>query len=281
MTLPITVCIPVLNEEGNLSDCLAAVGDHFEEVVVVDSHSRDRTAEIAEAAGAKVLQFDWDGKFPKKRNWVLNHYSFNTPWVMFLDADERVTADFLQELHATLQQTDCAAFRISFNNRFLDRWLLHGDVFRKLALFRVGVAEYERIPEDTWSHLDMEIHEHPIVDGPIGEIGARLEHHGYHGPEHFFEKHDAYSSWEAHRYLWLNQAGDEEWSKLNKRQQFKYRNLEKRWLGLFYFLISVAARRGILDGAAGWTFARLKRKYFDDIRRKIGKLRNHKASSSE
>jgi len=81
--LPVTVVIPVLNEELNLPSCMEALGDAFAEVVVVDSGSTDRTCEIAEQAGAKILQFQWDGAFPKKRNWALSHHDFQTPWVFF------------------------------------------------------------------------------------------------------------------------------------------------------------------------------------------------------
>ena len=87
--LNITVVIPVRNEEKNLPSCLKALGSDFTEIVVVDSVSSDRTREIASAAGAVVLDFVWDGKFPKKRNWALRNYRFKTPWVLFLDADER------------------------------------------------------------------------------------------------------------------------------------------------------------------------------------------------
>ena len=58
--LPVTVVIPVLNEELNLPSCLNALGDAFEKVLVVDSGSTDRTTEIASAAGAEVLQFMWN-----------------------------------------------------------------------------------------------------------------------------------------------------------------------------------------------------------------------------
>ena len=71
------------------------------------------------------------------------------------------------------------------------------------------------------------------------------------------------------RYRWLQAAGAEEWAKITPRQQFKYRHLNDWWLGPLYFLMSFVAKRGFLDGKAGWTFARLKWRYFSDIRQKI------------
>lgn len=269
MNLPATVCIPVRNEEKNLPSCLDAVGNHFAEVVVIDSGSTDRTRDIALERGAKVMTFDWDGSFPKKRNWALRNHSFTTPWVLFLDADERVTPAFIEELKATLPSTTHAGFWISLDNWFMGGQLKHGDTFHKLALFRVGAGEYERFPEDWWSHLDMEVHEHPVLAGTTGEIRERLQHRDYRDLKHYIAKHNEYSTWEANRHLWLHSAGAEEWSKLNRRQRFKYRHLAKPWLGPLYFMVGYFLKRGFLDGYAGWIFNRFKMRYFDEIRLKI------------
>jgi len=110
MTIPLTVCIPVRNEAANLPSCLEALGQDFEKIVVIDSGSTDTTRQIAEAAGASVLDFKWDGKFPKKRNWALRNHSFTTPWVLFLDADERVTPEFVSELRHKLADTKHTGF---------------------------------------------------------------------------------------------------------------------------------------------------------------------------
>ena len=215
------------------------------------------------------MHFEWDGRFPKKRNWALQTHRFSTPWVLFLDADERVTQEFIEELGEVLPGTTHAGFRISLNNWFLGRCLRHGDTFHKLALFRVGAGEYERFPEDSWSHLDMEVHEHPVIEGTIGEINARIDHHDYRGHHHYIAKHNEYSTWEAKRFEWLRFASSTEWNKLNGRQRFKYRNLDRWWLGWLYFSVAYIMKRGFLDGRAGWTFNRLKLRYFEDIRIKI------------
>ena len=127
MSLPVSVCIPVRNEEANLPDCLASVSA-FPEVVVVDSRSSDGTVGIAEQAGAQVLQFDWNGAPPKKRTWTLRQHRFKHPWVLFLDADERVVPEFVTELESTLPRTSHVGFWISFVNTFMGRDLLHGDL---------------------------------------------------------------------------------------------------------------------------------------------------------
>lgn len=269
MSLPITVILPVKNEESHLPDCLRAIGNHFAEVVVVDSGSTDHTCRIADEAGVKVLKFAWDGGFPKKRNWVLQNHNFRTRWVLFLDADELVTQAFIDELHRVLPTTTHVGFWISFTNWFLGQPLRHGDVFRKLALFQIGAGEYERFPEQLWSNLDMEVHEHPVLNGTLGDIHSKLDHDLYRGLHHYLDKHNEYSTWEANRYHWLRSAPPTERDKLTPRQKFKYRNLDRWWLAWIYFIASYLLKRGFLDGSAGWHFNWLKKRYFHDIRAKI------------
>ena len=267
--LPVTVVIPVLNEELNLPACLDALADAFENVLVVDSGSTDRTGEIVSAAGADILQFEWNGMYPKKRNWTLENYNFETEWVFFLDADERVTPSFIDELHRTLSDTPHVGFQITFTNWFMGRPLHHGDVFRKLPLFRVGAGAYEKFPEEGWSTLDMEVHEHPVLNGTVGKICARVEHHDFRSMEHYLRKHDEYAAWEANRFCWLQSAGKQEWAKLTARQRVKYSLLNRPGLGWIYFCAAYVLKLGFLDGRAGFELARTKCRYFNQIRRQI------------
>jgi len=225
--------------------------------------------EIARSSGAAVLQFHWNGKFPKKRNWALQNHAFKHPWVLFLDADERMNPAFVEELKRVLPSTSHAGFWISFTNWFLGRPLKHGDVMRKLALFRPDAGEYERFPEDSWSRLDMEVHEHPVLTGSVGSLQTRLEHHDFRDMNSYVARHHEYSTWEARRFHWLSTAGSDAWARLNPRQQFKYRHLNKWWFSHLYWFIALVLKRGFLDGAAGFALAGMKRRYFEDIRSKI------------
>jgi len=268
----ITIAIPVKDEAKNLLHCLNAM-TFSDYIVVIDSNSKDGTREIAESKGIDLVDFNWDGKFPKKRNWILRNYSFTTEWVLFLDADEFVTEEFISEVRLALKNTSHVGFWLNYENHFMGKKLRGGDPQRKLALFRVGAGEYEKIEEDHWSHLDMEVHEHPVLEGSVGEIKTPIEHNDFRGLEHYIEKHNAYSSWEAHRYHRLHQhPGSQEWEGLTDRQKKKYRNLGKWWFAPAYFFATFIFKKGFLDGATGFHFALMKAIYFYQIRLKIKEL---------
>lgn len=262
--LPVTVAVPVKNEEANLAKCLERLG-RFEKIVVIDSGSTDRTRDIAESFGAQVVDFEWNGAYPKKRNWFLLNKPISTPWVLFLDADEYIDDRFCDELAAALGRGGADGYWLHYENYFLGQRIRYGLVQRKLALFRVGKALYERIDERNWSPLDMEIHEHPIVDGEVGEIGARIDHRDFKGLAHFISKHRDYAQWEARRYALLCED-EAAWAHLTGRQKFKYTHLTKWWYPAFYFAFTYIAKRGFLDGAAGFHFAMYKAWYFQTIR---------------
>lgn len=274
--IPVTVVVPVLNEERNLPACLSRLG-RFARVVVVDSGSTDRTCEIAREYGAEVVDFRWNGQFPKKRNWMLRNHRFDTEWILFLDADEYVSEDFCDELAATLPSTPHSGMWLTYHNHFMGRYMRHGEAFTKLALIRHGAGEYERIDEERWSHLDMEVHEHPVLDGTIGRIQSSIDHDDYKGLHSYIRKHNEYSSWEARRFAKLMEQGGAARRHFTRRQRFKYGALRRWWLAPAHFLGSYVVRLGFLDGRAGFAFAMLKAIYFFQIRLKIIELERRAA----
>lgn len=268
----VTIVLPVKNEEKNLARCIDLVSA-LGPVVVVDSGSADHTRAVAESLGSTVLDFKWNGLFPKKRNWTLQNYDFKTEWVLFLDADEFVSPEFVAEVQAAIADTTHIGFWLNFSNHFMGQKLKGGDAFRKLALFRVGAGEYEKIEEDNWSHLDMEVHEHPVLSGSVGEIRASIQHNDFRGLKHYIAKHNEYSSWEAMRYLRLLNQEEPEWLSLSDRQKKKYRNLAKWWFAPSYFVMTYIVKRGFRDGAVGLHFAIMKAIYFYQIRLKIREMK--------
>lgn len=273
--LPVTVVIPVLNEEKNLAECLARL-HRFARVVVIDSGSTDTTPDIARAAGAELIRFEWNGRYPKKRNWFLINTPPETEWVLFLDADEYVNDAFVEALGKAVQQPRYAGFWLHYTNYFLGRPLRHGLAQRKLALFRVGSGLYERIDEAAWSALDMEVHEHPILNGEVGEITAPIDHRDLRGIDKFIDRHRDYARWEARRYLALHSGGDiapEANAGFSARQRFKYRHLARWWYPWFVFGYTFFVKAGFFDGVPGFYHAFYKCWYFVTVRLMIRERR--------
>ena len=267
LRLPVTVAIPVKNEERNLARCLDRL-KRFAKIVVIDSGSTDRTREIAQEHGCEFVLFRWDGQFPKKRNWFLLNHPPATPWVFFLDADEYLTDEFIDELARALAMTTHAGFRVMYSNYFLGKKLKYGVPQIKLPIFRVGSGLYERIDEDEWSALDMEVHEHPVLEGTVGQLNTLVDHQDFKGLDAYIARHKEYASWEARRYLKLRET-PEAMAHFTAIQRRKYDSLTSWWLAPSYFLYSWVWKRGILDGWAGFVFAKMKASYFSQIRRKI------------
>jgi glycosyltransferase involved in cell wall biosynthesis len=276
--LPVTVVIPVKNEEKNLPFCLAKIRG-FAEILVVDSASSDQTRKIAQNAGAKVLDFHWQGGYPRKRNWVLLNYPFTTPWVLFLDADEHLNEAFYGELSKKLREQTYAGFWLTYHNYFLGKMLNYGVPQRKLALFRVGSGLYERIDDLNWTGLDMEVHEHPVLKGSIGEITAPIDHLDYRDLHHFIERHNDYSTWEAKRYVALK-SHSHLTSDLTERQKFKYRHIERWWFPIAYFGLTYFIYGGFLDGRPGFVYAVFKSMYFFQVQQKIKEIITEKGCNT-
>lgn len=267
--LDITIAIPAKNEERNLPGCLEAIGkDLAKEIVVIDSGSTDRTKEIAMEYGAKVVEFDWNGKFPKKRNWYLRNHTPTTKWILFLDADEYLTEAFKEELRTKLDNEDKVGYWLNFTIYFMGKKLKGGYPLKKLALFQVGAGEYEKIEEDMWSNLDMEIHEHPILDGEVGTIKSKIDHQDFRGVSHYVNKHNGYSDWEAQRFMKVFHDTDIS-KKWTWKQKIKYKLMKSSFIGPAYFLGSFFLLGGWKDGSRGFAFAILKMSYFTQIYCKI------------
>ena len=267
--IPISVIVSVKNEALNLPSCLEKL-KRFAQIIVVDSGSTDQTIPIATAMGAEVVQFQWNGKFPKKRNWALQNANLLYEWILFLDADEFVTDEFVNEVEIKIQNPIFNGYTIQFQNYFMGKKLRYGYGFNKSALFKKSKGAYEKIDEDMWSHLDMEVHEHPIIKGNVGVIKAKIVHKDFKNLEHYIDKHNAYSTWEAQRYLQLKQSKN---THLSLNQKIKYGLLNTGLLPAVYFIGAYFLKLGFLDGKEGFFLARYKSHYFFQIQSKIESLK--------
>lgn len=272
--LDLTIVIPVKNEEKNLAGCLDAIGIGWaKRVVVIDSGSTDDTAVIALEKGVELIDFKWNGKFPKKRNWFLRNHTPDTEWVLFLDADEYITPEFKAEVGEAISKEDHVGFWLRYSIYFLGKKLKGGYSLTKLALFRVGAGEYEKIDEDRWSDMDMEIHEHPVLEGSVATIRSKIDHRDFRGVDSYLRKHIDYAAWEAARFAALAKN-----SALRKqftwKQKLKYKLMNSVWIGPVFFVGSFILMGGFRDGRRGFAFAIFKMSYFTQIYCRLNEMNN-------
>ena len=169
MSLDLAVLVPTRNEEHNLPACLDALG-WADEIVVVDSESTDRTRAIAEARGAHVLVRRFDN-FAAQKNWALDRVA--RPWVLCVDADERVDADLARAIRALPAEPEEDGYLVQRVNHFLGRRIDHcgwqGESI--LRLFRRDRGRFSAG------------HVHERIEGPsrVGRLAGKLEHYPYQG----------------------------------------------------------------------------------------------------
>lgn len=278
--LPVTVIIPVRNEARNLARCLEALRK-VEEIYVVDSQSTDETCAIARSFGAKVVQFNYKGGWPKKRQWAMDSLPIANEWILLLDADEILTRELSDEIRHAIQNPDVVGYRIRLQLYFLGRVLRHGDAsFCKLSLFRKGKGRFEcRLRDQDRSMADMEVHEHVIVAGPVEALGHSLVHHNVESLSHYIQKHNEYSNWEA-QVLTQRAAGpDGIEPSLFGTQAQRRRWLKKKLYRLpgspiLLFLYRYFLRLGFLDGVPGLIYCGFQAIQMFHTKAKIYELRH-------
>jgi glycosyltransferase involved in cell wall biosynthesis len=254
--LPVSVIIPVRNEAKNLSRCLQALQD-VGEVYVIDSQSTDDTVDVARSHGAQVVQFHYQGGWPKKRQWAMDTLPFANDWILLLDADEVLTPELSEEIRLVIQNPAVDGYSILLRIWFLGRALKHGDVgLWKLSLFRRGKGRYEcRLKDQDASMADMEVHEHVVVEGPTAALRNPLIHHNVESLSRYIQKHDEYSNWESRVLL---QSGDDKdlppsltGTQAQRRRWLKRKLFAVPGSPVLLFLYRYVLRFGFLDGVPG------------------------------
>jgi len=256
----ISVLILTKNEEQDLPGCLASVS-WCDDVHLFDSLSTDRTVEIAKAAGAQVTVRAFDS-YANQRNAALRTCSFRYPWLLILDADERLPSDALPVMHSAVRSAcaDVAGFRLRRRDFLYGRWLKHAAITPfYLRLVRHAHARYER-----------EINEVMMVDGIVSDVPCYFDHYPFSkGVAHWVAKHNIYSTMEAAQALRERSTC----ARFSLREALFSSGVERRRFhqkGLFYqmparpffkLVYMLLWRRAFLDGRAGVTYAVLQAIY--------------------
>ncbi len=230
MKISVSVTIITKNEEKNIRDALESVKD-FEEIVIVDSFSDDRTVDICREYTDKIFQIEWKG-FAKQKQFAIDKATL--PWVFVLDADERVTEPLKGEIIEKLKDTDVVGYFIPRKNFFLGKWIKHSGWWPDytLRLFKKDKGKME----------EREVHEKIIVDGKTEYLKEPILHFTYQSIEDFVVKMQRYSTLSAIELL--------------KKNPSKYRILIKMiFAPLFTFFKMFIIRLGFLDGLRGFILA--------------------------
>ncbi len=167
-TASVSACMIVKNEEELLPDCLASIRDWVDEIIVVDTGSTDRTAEIARSFGAKVYHHPWEGDFSKARNQSLSYASGE--WIFIIDADERMFAEDIPPLQKLLRDRRAQVISINVYN-------VYGDAEESVTFlpstrfFRRSLGlRYEGIVHNVLAYPESQ---------PVLRTNIRLKHLGY------------------------------------------------------------------------------------------------------
>ncbi len=187
--MPLSAVLITKNAAGQLADCLASL-KFCDEILLVDSGSEDDTVVIAQRCGARVIQADWRGFGPQKQ-FAVEQASHD--WVLCVDADERVSERLRESILAASPAPSFVAYRFARCNRFMGRYLKHGEGYPdwSLRLFDRRAAR--------WS--DDPVHERVIASGEIGTLQGDLLHESAESLESYLAKQNRYSSLAAEQAL--------------------------------------------------------------------------------
>ena len=259
MPCNMTAVVLAKNEEANIGNCLNSIKGLVERIIVVDSGSTDRTAEIARSFGAEVYYHDWV-HYAEQFNWALDNIGIRSKWIYRIDADEIVTPELASEIEDTCRlhdSDDVNAFIMRFKICFMGKFLRHGGVypFFNITIFRNGYGRYE----------DRAMGEHIVIsEGRAVTLKNDCLHYDFKTLDAWLEKHIKYASREVLDYYAVrNKEGElaalyDEAEKTKKLRDGLYYKLPKFMRAKLYYWYRYYFKLGFLDGTPGKIYAFLQ-----------------------
>ena len=253
----LSVIILTYNEAANLPTCLASLQSLNAEILIIDSGSSDNTIEIAKQAGCQVFSHPFEN-YAKQLNWGLENLPISTPWIMRLDADERLTPELVKELKKILPQTpeQITGYQVKRRVFFMGRWIRHGGYYPTwlLRVWRTGLGTCEQ----RW------MDEHIILSqGETADLKYDIIDENQKGLTFWTDKHNRYADREVKDLLGM--MVDEQDNVLNTNQLSQAS--QRRWVkknfygrsplffrAFIYFLMRYIIGLGFLDGTQGLIF---------------------------
>ena len=228
----LSVVILTKNEERRIARCLESVR-WADELIVVDGMSTDRTVEICEQFGARVVPHSFEGSFAQERNLGLERATGE--WVLQIDADDVVTPEFRARVEQLLASPPPhAALKFRRKSYLMGRFLRYGGWYHYLP----NLVRRECV------HYIGDVHERPVVKGSLGLLDADIEHHPCEDLAEFIHRHNRYTSLQAHE---LMRGGTG-----RSVRHIAWLLVRKPWKT---FWKSYVKKQGFREGAYGFLFA--------------------------
>lgn len=236
--LPLSVALAVYNEEDNLATCLESIKDLANEIVVVDGNSSDKTVAIAEKFGVKVIAETNKTNFHINKQIAID--ACNNPWILQLDADERVSSMLLEEITKIVTadpSTQPDAYYLKRRNYFLGRWMNKGGMYPDpvIRLFKKGRAH---LPQKS-------VHELMAVDGTTGWLNEDLLHIADPTFSRYLKRSNRYTTLQAEAWLKEGTLPTNAWTIF----------LYFTFIPTLRFLSIYLRHKGFMDGIPGLIFA--------------------------
>lgn len=254
----VSILILTRNEEVNIAGCIDSCS-WSDDIVVFDSMSEDGTRDIAQLKNARVIQRQFDN-YAAQRNAALTTVRYRHAWVLMVDADERVSPALGAEIQSAVASVgdDVAMFRMRRKDYFMGRWLRRSSGYPSWfgRLVRLGRVRVER-----------EVNEVYIADGRVEHLRAHLLHYPFNkGIAFWYERHNRYSTMEASARIDARSSRPPlaalfTTDPVDRRRVLKQLAYHLPMRPIIWFLYLYVFRLGILDGAAGLAFSRMRASY--------------------
>lgn len=220
----ITIIIPTFNEEKYIEDCLHSVS-FANQIIIIDSNSSDNTIELAKKYNCEIISRKFDN-FSNQKNEAIKYAK--SDWILFLDADERVTQKLKSEILATINNSKQEAYKIKFPHYYMNRFLYHSE------------NKVTRLVKNDSVFFEGLVHEKLIHKGKAGLLSNFMIHYTYKGLFNYIKKKDSYAWFQAEMAL-----------QKNKKASY----LHLTFKPFYRFFHSYIIRRGFLDGVPGLAVA--------------------------
>jgi glycosyltransferase involved in cell wall biosynthesis len=273
-----SIFILTYNEELDIAACIesAMLSD---DVIVVDSCSRDRTVEIASQYPVQIIEHPFESH-GKQRTWMLENVPTKYEWAYILEADERMTPELFQECCDTIQNAEHVGYYVAERVMFMDRWIKHSTQFPR---YQLRLLQLGKVWFTDYGHTERE-----VCNGSTGFLQQTYPHYTCgKGMTRWIEKHNRYSTDEAKETLRQLQSGRINWKKLflgktevERRHALKDLSLRLplrpliRWLYMYFIL------GGWRDGEAGFAWCTLQGFYEYLIILKVKELKRQQPETN-